>query len=273
MCSAPCSSMLDCELPPPLNMNCTLIFCFGLPSLLWTTSLFSQQTPPPAANAAAGPQYSTQGTVAPQAPVSYASMTQLNAVLSQLEEASKSAQADLGKLRIERWKADGSFKKQSLANVDSIQRNLQGAMPEMITQLRAAPESLPATFKLYRNLDALYDVLGSVVESTGAFGSKDDYQALSNDLSTIEGARRALAERIENLASSKESEIARLRTDLKTAQAAIPAPPPKIKVVDDTQPVKPVRKRTPAKKPATTPAPGQPATPAGQQQAQPPKPQ
>ena len=76
--------------------------------------------------------------------------------------------------------------------MDSIQRNLQNALPEMIGQLRNAPEDLPATFKLYRNLDALYDVLGSVVESTGAFGSKDDFQALANDLSSFEGTRKQI---------------------------------------------------------------------------------
>ena len=110
--------------------------------------------------------------------------------------------------------------------MDSIQRNLQNALPEMIAQLRNAPEDLPATFKLYRNLDALYDVLGRVVESAGAFGSKDDFQALSNDLNSFEGTRKQLAERMENLAASKEQEIVRLRTDLKTAQAAIPARAP-----------------------------------------------
>src|SRR5581483_8003272 len=85
-------------------------------------------------------------------PVSYASVTQLNGVLGQLEDASKKTQSDLQKLRIEKWKADGSYKKQALGNVDSIERNLQGALPEIIGQLRSTPESLPATFKLYRNL-------------------------------------------------------------------------------------------------------------------------
>jgi hypothetical protein len=188
-------------------------------------------------------------------PVSYTSMTQLNTLLGQLETESKTTQADLGKIRIERWKADGSYKKQSLANIDSIQRNLQGALPEMIAALRAAPEDMPATFKLYRNLDALYDVMGSVVESAGAFGSKDDFQTLSNDLSSFEGTRKEIAGRIETLASSKEAEIIRLRIDLKTAQAAIPAAPPKIKVVDDTPPAKkPVAKKKAAAKPATAPA-------------------
>jgi hypothetical protein len=193
--------------------------------------------------------------------VSYASVTQLNGLLAQLESASKATQADLTRLRIERWKADGASKKQALGNVDSVQRNLQNALPEMIGQLRNAPEDMPATFKLYRNLDALYDVLGSVVESTGAFGPKDDLQALSNDLSTFEGTRKQIAERLESLVTSKEQEIARLRADLKTAQAAIPATPPIKVVVDDNEPPKkPAVKKKPApKKPATTTPPTTPA--------------
>jgi hypothetical protein len=164
-------------------------------------------------------------------------------------------------LRIERWKTDGSTKKQILGDVESVQRNLQNALPEMIAQLRNSAEDMPATFKLYRNLDALYDVLGGVVESTGAFGPKDDFQALSNDLSNFEGTRKQLADRVNNLATSKEQEIVRLRTDLKTAQAAIPVAPPKKTVVDDTEP---------AKKPATTTPP---ATPPAQTPPAQPKPQ
>jgi len=191
---------------------------------------------------------------APQgAAVSYASVTQLNGLLSQLEATSKATQSDLGKLRIERWKTDNSSKKRSLADVDSIQRNLQNALPEMITGLRNAPEDMAATFKLYRNLDALYDVVGGVVESAGAFGSKDDFQSLSNDLNNFENSRKQLAERLDGLAQTKEQEIVRLRADLKTAQAAIPATPPKKTVVDDTQPEKKAaaKKKPVAKKPAT----------------------
>jgi len=181
-------------------------------------------------------------------------MTQLNGMLEKLEASSKSTQSDLTRLRIERWKTDNGTKKQSLANIDSIQRNLSGALPEIIAQLRNAPEDVPATFKLYRNLDALYDVLGSVVEATGAFGSKDDLQALSNDLSSFESTRRQLGERIDTLATSKEAELVRLRTDLKTLQAAAEAAPPKKIVVDDTEPPKKPtpKKKTPAKSSTTT---------------------
>jgi hypothetical protein len=225
-------------------------------------------------------QYSVQGTVASAqgAPVSYASVTQLGGLLTQLETTSKAAQGDLTNLRIERWKTDAGTKKQALGNVDSILRNLQNALPGIVEKLRAAPEDVPATFNLYRNLDALYDVLGGVVEETGAFGSKDDFQALANDLKSFEGTRKGLAERLENLATAKESEIVRLRSDLKTAQAAIPVAPPKKTVVDDNEPAKkpPVKKKPAAKPAASTtkpaagattakPAAGQTQAPAAQQ--------
>jgi hypothetical protein len=209
-------------------------------------------------------------------PVSYSSVTQLNGLLAQLEASSKSTQIDLAKLRIERWKADGATKKQSMANVDSIQRNLEGALPAIVAELRAAPEDMPATFKLYRNLDALYDVLGTVVEGAGAFGAKDDLQALANDLNSFEATRKQLAQRMESLSSAKEAEIVRLRADLKTAQAAVPAAPPKKVVVDDNAPAKkPVVKKKPVAKPAmpagTTakPAAGQTQAPAAQTPATP----
>jgi hypothetical protein len=254
--------MLFSRTLPSQIMKRTSLLSLGL-SYLSLMAVVAGQSGPASTPAAASPnvQYSTLGRPSAQGtvPVSYASMTQLNGLLEQLDATSKSTQADLVKLRIERWKTDAATKKQSLSNVDSIQRNLQGALPEIITQLRAAPEDVPATFKLYRNLDALYDVLGSVVESTGAFGSKDDLQALANDLNTFEGTRKQIAERIESLASAKEAELVRLRADLKTARAAIPAaPPPKI-VVDDTAPAKkPVVKKKVTPKPNPAPGTGSP---------------
>jgi hypothetical protein len=249
------------------QMRSKSISCFfsAMLVMLWAAGLFAQNAAPAKGSE---PQYSTQGTIAsaaasPQGAVSYASMTELNGLLAQLENTSKTAQVDLTRMRIEKWKTDGSTKKQSLTDVDSIQRNLQDALPAMIGQLRGAPEDLPATFKLYRNLDALYDVMSGVVESAGAFGPRDDFQSLSNDLSGFESARKQLAERLETLAGSKEQEITRLRAELKTAQAVIPAAPPSKKiVVDDTQPDKkpPVKKKPAPKKPASTTQPSTPPT-------------
>ncbi len=253
------------------SMNPKLILCsYVLFTLLCSAATFGQTAAAPATQT--GAQSLWQTSMASAAPpqgsaVSYASVSQVNGLLSQLEATSKATQDDLTKLRIEKWKTDGSTKKQTLGNVDSIQRNLQTALPEITAQLRNSPEDLSATFKLYRNLDALYDVMGSVAELAGAFGPKEDFQSLSNDLSSFEATRKQLADRLANLATSKEQEILRLRTDLKTAQAAIPAAPAKKIVVDDNEPPKkPAKKKSAAKKPATTPATTPPAqTPPAQQ--------
>ena len=187
-------------------------------------------------------------------PVAYASVSELNGMLAQLQQTAQSMQSDLGKMRIEKWKTGASTKQQTLANVESIQRNLQSALPEIIAQLNNAPEDLGVSFKLYRNLDALYDVFGSVVESAGAFGSKDEFQSLGNDMSGLESARHAFGERMQKLSANKEDELTHLRAQVKTLSAAPPPPPKKI-IVDDTEPPpKPAVKKkvTKPKPPATT---------------------
>jgi hypothetical protein len=192
---------------------------------------------------------------ATQPPVAYASVSELNGILTNLQQTAKNMQSDLVNMRIEKWKTNNSTKQQTLGNVDSIQRNLQSALPEIIAGLNSAPEDLAASFKLYRNLDALYDVFGSVVESAGAFGSKDEFQSLSNDMTALENARRAFGERMQKLAASKEEELTHLRAQVKTLSAAPPPPPQKI-VVDDTEPAK----KPPVKKKVTKPKPPAPAT-------------
>ena len=194
------------------------------------------------------------GTSAPP-PVAYSSVNELSGILTDLQQTAQSMQADLSKLRIDKWKTDGSTKRQTQGNADSLKRNLESALPDLIAQLNAAPEDVAASFKLYRNLDALYDVFGSVVESAGAFGSKDEFQSLSNDMSGLENARRSLGERVQKLTESKEEELKRLRAQVKTLAATPPAPPKKT-VVDDTENTK----KPPAKKKVTKPKTATPTT-------------
>jgi hypothetical protein len=229
-------------------MNWKSISSVVLPFFLLSASLSTAQAAPKG-QAAAGP------------PVSYSSVSQLNMLLSQVEQAAQATAVDLARLRIERWKTDSATKRQTQSNVESVQRNLQNALPEIINQLRASPEDLTATFKLYRNLDVLFDVFGSLVESAGAWGSKDEFQSLSNDLGALETARRSLAERMENLTTSKEAELAHLRAQVK--MSASPPTPSKKVIVDDTEPPKKPapKKRTPkTTKPATPPPTQQPQT-------------
>jgi hypothetical protein len=211
-------------------------------------------------------QVEPAGQLTVTAPVSYASLSQVNGLLAPLEQASQATLLDLAKLRIERWKTDSGSKREAQGNVDSVSRNLQDALPGIMGELRAAPDSLVSTFKLYRNLDALYDVLGAVAESAGAFGSKDEFQSLTNDLTTFENSRRAFADRMETLAGAKEVELTRLRSQQRSAQVVTAPNAPKKVVVDDNEPPKkPVKKATakPVAKPVAKPSPAtsQAATP------------
>src|ERR1700691_4665689 len=204
----------------------------------------------------AGAQNAPSGN---QPAVAYTSVSELNGIIAPLQQTAQSILTDLGKIHIEKGKTSASNKQETLTNVESVQRNLQSALPEIITQLNNSPENLVTSFKLYRNLDALYDVFGSVVESAGAFWSQDEIPSLGNDMTGLETARRAFGERMQKLTASKEDELTHLRAQVKTLSAGPPAPPEKIVVVDPEPPAKPPAKKKAAPKPkppaATTPAP------------------
>ncbi|HTV66009.1 MAG TPA: hypothetical protein VMD98_10400 [Bryocella sp.] len=171
--------------------------------------------------------------------------------LDRLQSAASRANSEIAQMRIEKWKADSASKQQAQANAESLQRNLTSALPGLIDNLRAAPQDLGAGFKLYRNLNALYDVFMSFTESAGAFGPKGDYEALVPPLNVIDSVRRDLGENLESLAASNQVELNQLRTQVRNLQqaAAAPPPPPKKVVVDDTVPA---RKTTHKKKPPAT---------------------
>jgi hypothetical protein len=192
--------------------------------------------------------------------VSYSSISELNQLVANLQQVSQESQLDLARMRIEKWKTDSGTKQQTEKDSASINQNLQKALPGMLADLKNSPENLALTFKVYHNLDLLYDVFGSVVESTGAFGAKEEFQSLNKDLSGLEDSRRAFADRMDKLSNAKETELGQLRAALQAARAA-EAVPKKV-VVDDTAPAPkkaPVHKKS--TKPATPPAAAAPAQP------------
>ena len=184
--------------------------------------------------------------------VSSASMTSILPDLDRLQAAALQATTDISHMRIEKWKVDGESKRQAQSNADSVQRNLTSALPGLIEGVRSAPQDLSAEFKLYRNLNALYDVMGTLAESAGAFGPKSDYEALAEQFQVIASVRRDLGDALERLTAATQTELTQLRGQVRAQQqvAATPTAPPKKVVVDDTEPAsKTVRKK---KKPVSS---------------------
>ena len=207
----------------------------------------------------------TTGQPAPGAPASMqtAPMPDISSTLGRLNQVVEQSRVDLARLRVDKWKTDSSIKRQAESNTDSIQRNLTTALPTIVQQVRANPGSLSASFKLYRNLNALYDVMVSLTESAGAFGSKDEYQALNNDTANLDNLRRSLADQVEAMANSRDIEVAQLQSRARQTAAQTVAAPPKKIVIDDNEPAKKQAKKTTTKKKpaATTSSQQQPPTP------------
>jgi hypothetical protein len=165
----------------------------------------------------------------------------IHATLQDIERTAQSAALDITRLRIEKWKTDSSVKDQAQANADSLERNMTAALPALTSAVRAAPQDLAANFKLYRNLNALYDVFEGLTESAGAFGPKQDFESLSQHVMALDAYRRSFGDYLEQLAASKDAELVRLRT---ATQRPVQAPPPKKIIVDnDLTPTKSKKKR------------------------------
>ena len=186
---------------------------------------------------------------APQAGAATPAIDQeLNGILRQIEQLASSINLDIGKLRVDKWKADSASKRQAEGNIDSVQRNLTAALPEFITAVRNSPRTVAPEFRLYRNLTALSDVFNSIAESAGAFGPKEQFERLAADINGLDAARTALGKRVESLAEAQALELSQLRQQLLQAKAQ--ATPAKT-VVDNNAATK--SKPTPRKKPKPTP--------------------
>ncbi|HXZ26966.1 MAG TPA: hypothetical protein VEG08_03095 [Terriglobales bacterium] len=202
------------------------------------------------------PQYPPARTSSPAAPAAAAVSAPATAapsdqLLRPIEQATLATLQDLGALRIDKWKTDGSSKDALQQQSAALQRNLAAALPELVKQVRAHPDDLAASFKLYRNLNALYDVLAPLAEAAGRVGPQGDSQSLVQDASAFDRARRAFADRLEVLATARDAEIARLR-----AQAPPPPKPaaPKKIIIDDTKPAAKSKGAAKKKTAATSPA-------------------
>jgi hypothetical protein len=189
---------------------------------------------------------------APPASVQPAPIPDATASLGPLNQVVENTRVDLARLRVDKWKADAASKRQAEANAESVQRNLTAALPAIVQQVRANPGSVGATFKLYRNLNALYDVMSSLSESAGAFGSSEEYQALANDTAKLDTLRRSLADRVEAMATYRDTEVAQLQARARQAAPPAAAAPPKKIIVDDNEPVKKSTRKPAAKKKTTT---------------------
>jgi DNA repair exonuclease SbcCD ATPase subunit len=230
--------------------------------LLGSIPVLSQAPEPPATQPAGATVANDSNSIAPD--------------LDKLQTASSAAAETIGRLNIGKWKASGEAKSAARADADSVKRNLTSAMPGMIAAVRATPDDINAEFKLYRNLSALHEVFGTVVDAMRLYGPKSDYEALAQQMQTFESARRKLGEGLERLTAETQRNLDQLRTQIKTQQDQLAASQAEtadarkqlaLAQAELAKKLAP-KKKTVAKKPAApanTPGPNTPATNSGVQ--------
>lgn len=177
----------------------------------------------------------------------------LDPVLARIQQASQATNDDVARLRIEKWKTESDQKAELQKIADSVQRNISNAVPDLIKDVQSSKGSVSSTFKLYHNLNILYEYLNVLAESAGNFGRSEEYTPLSRDATDLDAARRDLSDYIEQAAVTLEVKAAR---PVATPAPAPPPPPQKI-VIDDT----PTKTATPKKKKTSPPAPKPASTP------------
>jgi hypothetical protein len=171
-------------------------------------------------------------------------------------------QGSTSALNISKWKAPGSVRQATQQDVDSIQRDLGSTLPALLAQADAAPASMPPSFAVYRNIDALYDVLLRVSETADLAAPSNEAASVAASLQRLEAARAQLGDSILRISQSNEARLLALQAAARSARSE-PAAHRGATVIDDgpaQTPVRKTRRRTAAKKPASKPAAGTPST-------------
>src|SRR5205807_6278851 len=133
----------------------------------------------------------------------------LNAIVADIQKVALSTNGNLGKLRIDKWKTDSSQKQQMQSVAESLQRNISNAIPGLISDAQADPTSVAKAFKLYHNMNVVYEFLSSLAEATGAFGKKEEYEPLANDAATLDNVRQNLSAYVERTATTLDAQLKR----------------------------------------------------------------
>jgi hypothetical protein len=166
-------------------------------------------------------------------------------------------------LTISRWKADGDVRSSTQQDVNSIQRDLSSTLPPLLDRAQA-PGALAPSFAVYRNIDALYDVLLRVSEMASLAGSGEEAGHLEDARAALEASRGQLGTALLQSVAAQDTRIVQLRAAVAAAARSKPVEAAPTQVIVDDGPAaakpKPKRKKTPdsTKTPATKAPPAPP---------------
>lgn len=143
-----------------------------------------------------------------QAPV----RTDLMSTLLELDRTAAATNSDISHLQIEKWKGgwktgfttSSSHKNKAGQAAVSLQRNLKGALPDLIREAMNTRGGLDATFKVYEDVNLVCQTLDSLVETAQQYGTKEEYDPLIGDYNSLARLRRVLSTYIHQKAAAAD---------------------------------------------------------------------
>jgi hypothetical protein len=172
-----------------------------------------------------------------------------------LRPALANVQTAIGNLSVQRWKASGDIRAATQQDVASMQRDLTNTLPGLLTQVEAQPggqAALSPSFAVFRNVDALYDVLLRVTETAALTASSYDANSLEEARAGLEDARSKLGAWLVDSIGTQDATVVRLQAAAAPRPDAAAPAPAKIVVEDGPSTATKPRKKKPANPPPTS---------------------
>ncbi len=162
-------------------------------------------------------------------------------------------QTVIGDLSVARWKVTGGTRANVQQDVSSMQRDLINTLPGLMSQAEVGavtnPGALAPSFAVFRNIDALYDVLLRVTETAAGAGAGADASDLEAARTGLEDGRAKLGAWLTQAISAQDAHLAHAPAPVpNSAPAPAAAGPNKVVVNDGPDAPKPHKK-----KPSQTP--------------------
>ncbi len=169
--------------------------------------------------------------------------------VASLRPALANVQTAIANLGIAHWKVSGATRAATEQDVASMQRDLTTTLPGLMAQADVVPANgtvaLSPSFAVFRNLDALYDVLLRVTETAALAGSSSDANILEEARAGLEDARGKLGAWLLQSITAQDAQIASAQVHVSHQPPPPPAGPTKIVVDDGPDNPKPHKKKPP----------------------------
>jgi hypothetical protein len=158
-------------------------------------------------------------------------VTQAPIDLQPIRSATDALRQTISSVNIGRWRASNDVKSISQDDLSSISNDLNSVLPGLLQTAQASPSSFKPFFEVYRNVNALYDVVLRVSQAALLTGASTDATSLQNVLNDLARARNDLSNSLAMASEQRDMELTQLRARVQAS--ATSATPPKKVIVND----------------------------------------